>query len=226
MKKITVIGLVALLAVAVLIGGVAYNYLKPAQAASEPIQAVSITPAGSAANTVYTIDQASSKATFTIEEVLNGAPKTVVGTTDQVAGEIAVNATAPSTAQIGTIQINARTLTTDSDQRNNAIKNMILKTNANEYITFVPTAVTGLPTSATVGQSYSFQVVGQLTVAGQTREATFAVTTTPTTDGKLQGNATTTIKHADWGISIPQVPFVTGVQDTVTLALDFVATAK
>ena len=107
MKKITVIGLAALLAVAVLIGVVAYNYLKPAQTASEPIQAVSITPAGSAANTVYTIDQASSKATFTIDEVLNGAPKTVVGTTDQVAGEIAVNATAPSTAQIGTIQINA-----------------------------------------------------------------------------------------------------------------------
>ena len=38
--------------------------------------------------------------------------------------------------------------------------------------------------------------------------------------------ATTTIKYADWGISIPQVPFVSGVQDSVTLALDFVATPK
>jgi polyisoprenoid-binding protein YceI len=230
LKKIVAIGLVALTALTILAGVLAYGYLKPAAAASGPIQAIPVAQASSAgasaASTVYTIDQASSQARFTIDEVLNGSPKTVVGSTDQVAGQIAVTPTAPGTAQVGTIQIDVRTLTTDSDQRNRAIQNMILKTDQYEYVTFVPTAVVGLPESATVGQSYSFQIVGQLTVAGQTHEATFDVTAIPTADGRLQGSATTTLKYADWGISIPQVPFVTGVADTVTLALDFVATAN
>lgn len=225
LKKIAAIGLTALAALAILIGVVAYNYLRPAEAASGPIQAVALTGTANAANTTYTIDQASSKATFTIDEVLNGSPVTVVGTTDQVAGEIATTLTAPSTAQVGTIQINARTLTTDSDQRNNAIKNMILKTNDYEYITFVPTSLVGLPATATVGQSYTFQIVGQLTMVGQTHEATFDVTVTPTADGQLQGTAATTISYADWGISVPNVPIVTGLADTVTLNLNFVATA-
>jgi polyisoprenoid-binding protein YceI len=224
-RNIVAIGLAALVALVLVAGVVAYGYLKPAEAASEPIRAVALTPTAGAA-TVYTLDQAASRATFTIDEVLNGAPKTVIGTTDQVAGQLAVNPASPGTAQVGTIQINARTLVTDSEQRNNAIKNMILKTNDNEYITFVPTAVAGLPASATTGQAYTFQVTGQLTVAGQTQAATFAVTATPTADGQLQGNATTTIKYADWGISIPKVPFVTGVGDTVQLQLDFVAKAQ
>ena len=124
LKKIVAIGLVALAAVTILAGVLAYSYLKPTAAASGPIQAVPIAQGSSAgtsaASTVYTIDQASSQARFTIDEVLNGSPKTVVGSTDQVAGQIAVTPTAPGTAQVGTIQIDARTLTTDSDQRNQA----------------------------------------------------------------------------------------------------------
>jgi polyisoprenoid-binding protein YceI len=224
-KKLLAVGLTVLAAVVILFGVVAYSYLKPAEAASGPIQTTAIaqTAAGS---TTYTIQQSSSEASFTIDEVLNGSPKSVVGTTDQVSGEIALDLSDTSTAQVGTIQINARTLTTDSDQRNNAIKNMILDTNDNEYITFAPTSVVGLPTSVTVGQSYTFQMVGQLTVAGQAHEATFDVTVTATDASTLQGSATTTIAYADWGISVPNVPVVTGVADTTTLAFDFVATAK
>ena len=104
LKKIMAVGLTALAALAILIGVVAYSYLKPAAAASGPIQAVPIAQASAAPatdsgttgeNTVYTIDQASSKANFVIDEVLNGAAVTVVGTTDQVAGEIALSTDQP-----------------------------------------------------------------------------------------------------------------------------------
>jgi len=105
MKKFSAFGATALMAVLILVGIVAYTYLKPAAAASEPIQAIAITgTAGTAAsNTTYTISQDSSKASFVIDEVLNGAPVTVVGSTNQVAGQLSVNPTAPATAQIGTI---------------------------------------------------------------------------------------------------------------------------
>src|SRR5690349_10550366 len=64
---------------------------------------------------VLQIDQANTTANFVIDEVLNDAPKTVIGTTDQVAGEIAIDPQDPTKTQIGTIQVNARTLTTDSE---------------------------------------------------------------------------------------------------------------
>jgi len=195
-----------------------------ATAAQTVATATTGTQAAGAA-TVFEIEQASSEARFVIDEVLNGADKTVVGATDQVAGQIAVNPMAPGTAQVGAIQINARTLATDSVQRDRAIQNQILNTSKHEYITFTPTSLVGLPASATTGQSYSFQIVGQLTVAGQTKEATFAVTVTHTADGKLQGTAKTEIKYANWGISVPRVPQVASVEDTVILEIDFIAKA-
>jgi polyisoprenoid-binding protein YceI len=199
-----------------------------AAASAAPSAAASQAPASQAAAApkLFEIDQKSSEARFIINEVLNGEPTTVVGATNQVAGQISVNPTAPTGARVGVLQINARTLATDSDRRDAAIQNQILKTGQHEYIVFTPTAITGLPASATLGQSYSFKIVGQLAIAGTTREATFDVTVTPTADGKLQGKAKTTIRYADWNLSIPSVPFVASVEETVVLELDFVALPK
>ncbi len=63
-------------------------------------------------------------------------------------------------------------------------------------------------------------------VLGQyvTRETTFDVTVSSITEGRLEGKATTTIRYADWDITIPQVPFVASVSDEVRLELDLVAT--
>ena len=226
MKKLVAIALTALVAVTILFGVLAYSYLKPTEAASGPIQAAAITQSTSSGTTTYTIDQASSEARFVIDETLNGAPVTVVGTTTQVAGKIALDTSDPSTAQVGAITINARTFATDSANRDRATQNQVLKTADYEYITFTPTTLIGLPETLTVGQSYTFQIVGQLAMVGQTHEATFAATVTPTAGGTLQGTATTTINYADWGISVPSVPFVTDLAETVTLELDFVATAN
>jgi len=44
-------------------------------------------------------------------------------------------------------------------------------------------------------------------------------------DATLQGAGTATIRYADFGISIPSVPFVAGVQDDVRLEIDFTAEA-
>ena len=59
---------------------------------------------------VFEIVQDESEARFIIDEVLRGSPKTVVGVTNQVAGQIAVDPADPASAQVGQISINARTL--------------------------------------------------------------------------------------------------------------------
>jgi polyisoprenoid-binding protein YceI len=157
--------------------------------------------------------------------VLRGEPFTVVGETDQVAGQFAVDLGDFDAAQLGVVQINARALATDSSQRDRAVQNQVLLTNEHEYITFTPTALVGLPTELAVGETAAFQAVGDLTIRGVTRPATFEVSLTPASDGRLTGSATTTVRFADWGITIPSVPMVTGVSDEARLELTFEATA-
>ena len=67
---------------------------------------------------------------FELDEDLRGSRITVVGMTDQVAGEVALDFANLADTQVGTIQINARTLATDNNFRNRAIQNEILQTGA------------------------------------------------------------------------------------------------
>lgn len=186
----------------------------------------SASTAGSAGVILAQIVPDESEVRFVIDEVLNNAPKTVIGTTNQVAGELSVDPQNLSATQIGTIQINARTLTTDSEFRNRAIKNQILATDQYEFITFTPTAIEGLPASGAAGQSYTFKVTGDLTIRDVTRPVTFDVTATPESDARLTGTATATIRYADYGITIPQVRQVASVAEDVRLEIDFVAVPK
>ena len=167
-----------------------------------------------------------SEARFVIDEVLNNAPKTVIGSTNQVAGEISVDPSNPAASQVGVIQVNARTLSTDNDFRNRAIKNRILITDQYEFITFKPTQLTGLPDSVTIGQSYTFQMVGDLTIRDTTKPVTFDVTVTPESNERLTGKASAIIAYADFGLTIPEVQQVASVADNVRMEIDFVAVPK
>jgi polyisoprenoid-binding protein YceI len=90
-----------------------------------------------------------------------------------------------------------------------------------EYIMFTPSELSGLPSSVSAGQPFSFAASGDLTIKGISRPATFGVTLNPAADGSLSGSATSTVAYADWGVSIPSVPFVASVGQEVTLALSF-----
>ncbi|MBA3534779.1 MAG: YceI family protein, partial [Ardenticatenales bacterium] len=183
------------------------------------------TTAAPAEPTIFEIQQEGSEVSYIIDEVLRGSPTTVIGTSNQVAGQIAVNPADPGSTQVGVIQINARTFATDQDRRDNAVRNFILNTDQFEFITFTPTSLVGLPESAAVGESYAFQIVGDLTIRDTTREVTWDVTVTPVGEGRLEGSATTSINRADWGLTIPNVPFVANVSEAIQLEIDFVATA-
>lgn len=182
--------------------------------------------ASSSEAVVLTIAQEGSEARFYIDEVLNGEPKTVLGTTNQVAGQIEVDPNDPSRSRVGIIQVNARTLSTDSSMRNRTIANRILNTDQYEFITFTPDTITGLPSSGAVGESYSFQLSGSLTIRDASKDVTFDVTLTPSSETRLEGTATTTINYADFGIAIPSVQQVASVAEQVKLELVFVATAS
>ena len=199
----------------------------PAEATTEPTVAPTEEPAAPAGTAqVYTIDSTASQVRFEIGEDLRGARNNVVGTTDQVAGQISVNLADLSQTEVGIIQINARTLVTDNDFRNRAINNEILDTGDFEFITFTPTAVEGLPASATIGEAISFSIVGDLTIRDITMPATFNVEATAVSETQITGTATATVNRTDFGLQIPSVPSVANVDEQVQLFIDFTANAS
>jgi polyisoprenoid-binding protein YceI len=178
------------------------------------------------AQTTYTLLEGS-EARFYIEEVLFGNDKTVEGITPDVTGEIQFDLASPSTATVGTITINARTLSTDDNRRNGQIQNRILQSAEDQYqyITFEPTSITGLPETVAVGDTFNVQMTGNLTIKGMTLEKTFDVAVTVASETNLTGLGTTTITHQEYELSIPSVPIVASVEDEVRLEIEFNAVA-
>lgn len=196
----------------------------PTAEASAPTEAPAEAPAGEAK--VFTIDQAASEVRFQLDEDLRGVRTTVIGLTNQVAGQLSLNLADLSQTQVGVIQINARTLQTDNNFRNRAIQNEILDTGDYEFITFTPTGVEGLPASAAVGETVSFTLVGDLTIRDVTLPATFTVEAMAVSDNQIAGSATAIVNRADYGLQIPSVPSVANVDEAVQLFIDFTANAS
>lgn len=200
-------------------------FLNGGHRTTTPVVAPTLAPTG--VGTVFTIDPANSNATFTMSEIHFGQPNTVVGKTSQVAGQIRVDTADPAQSQVGTIKVDMSTLATDNGLRNNAIQNFILQTgdSGNQYATFAPTALTGLPATITIGQPVTFTILGNLTIHQVTKPETFAATVTLQSATQLTGTAQTTVKYEDFNLTIPSVPSVTGVSDAVVLAINLTANA-
>ncbi len=215
MKK-TIITIVVI----AILGFVAYAYAtRPVTPPSQDINEVSgKLPAGSATSSVYKISQAKSLVTFEMNELLNQKPKLVVGTTTEIGGDIALK---DGKIEFGGLVINAKTFITDNENRNRAMVNLILKSNKieNEFITFMPTSPN--PTIE-LGKMATFDVVGDLTISGVTKPATFNVVLTATEDS-VNGKATTKIKRSDFNLVIPNLSFIANVDDEFPVTIDVVA---
>lgn len=226
--------------IALPIGGYAYWLVgRPTKAPSQPATAQRQPPATmptassphalpvttSGTETVFRIVSEESAATFTLDEVLRGEPKTVVGTTNNVSGEIALDRNALDQVHLGTIRINARTFVTDSEQRNRAIVRMIFRSedDANEFIEFTPNKIDGIPARVADGVPFAFSIEGNLKISGMTNVATFLGTAAFESDDRLVGSAETVIRYGDWGLSVPNLPFLANVDEDVQLSIEFTA---
>jgi polyisoprenoid-binding protein YceI len=215
---------IAIAVVLVVVGSMAYVWFSGGTAqASAAITAPELKVSGT--GQLFQIVTENSEVRFITHETLLGQPKTVVGKTNQVAGKIVVDFDHPANSQIGEIRINARTLATDNEIRNRAIRSQILLSSQpeHEFVNFVPAKLVGLPEQIKIGQEFSFQIVGKLTVRGVSHEVTFDAKVTPASKDKLTGSATTTVHIQDFNITIPEAPGVADVSQDVNLEFDFVA---
>ena len=223
-KALRIIALVAGVTILVAAAGLLYIWVSGGNAQPSTNLSAPSVPVNGTAN-LFRIVPENSEVRFITQETLLGQPTTVIGKTNQVAGDIAVDFDRPTNSAVGAIRINVRTLKTDNEVRNRALRGQILQANNPEFefATFMPKQLTGLPDSVNGGQALTFQIVGDLTVHGVTRSVTFDATVTPISHNRVEGTARATVLYAEFNIVIPNAPGVANVSDEVRLEIDFVA---
>ncbi len=187
------------------------------------------TPVAETASGAFVIQPDQSQAIFTLDEVLRGVPTTVVGTTTELAGQFVLDVEDLGQTRFSDFVVNARTFVTDSSNRDRAIRGPIILDSATdefEFITFKVKEAVGLDGSAAVGDTFTFTLIGDLTIRDQTNEVEFALTASLLDDSTVEGTATANVLRSAFGIGIPNVAFVADVSDEVTLQLEFVATSS
>ncbi len=170
---------------------------------------------------VYRISQVKSEVQFSIGEILNGAPFTAVGKTNEVGGDVSVSDTV---IKVGTISVNAKTFKTDSSRRDGAIVRFILKSDKpeNELITFKSTQPIALSAPLTEGKEISATVSGDLTVSGVTKPVTVPVKI-KIQAGTLSVTGNATVKRSDFNLKIPELSFIASVDDAVKISISAIA---
>ena len=199
-----------------------------AEAVDSSVAAIEEARAPASEPVEFSIVAEESSASFTLEEDLRGQRTTVVGTTGEVGGNVMVDLANPRESSIGTILINARTLETDNNFRNRALRSQILQSARDEYefIVFEARELSNFSAeSVAVGETITLDVTGDLTVTGVTRSVTFSAEVSLESETQIRGSATVNLLHADFGLVIPDVPSVANVTDDVELKLEFVARA-
>lgn len=185
------------------------------------------TASGSAADNVqrYVIVPEESQVSYTVDEVFfreGNRLATAVGVTQIISGEVLLDRDSPQNSSVGPITIDISAFTSDSDRRDNAIRERWLESARFPIATFVPTQIEGLPETYTDGEEITLQITGDLTIRETTSPVTFDVTGQITGD-EMTGTATTDIKMSDFGFDPPDIAGILKAEDDARLTFDFVA---
>jgi polyisoprenoid-binding protein YceI len=172
---------------------------------------------------VYRIDPASSSLSYAVNEKLFGhTAHKAVGTTNGIAGDLALNATHPSASRVGQIVVNVEQLHSDNNLRDARIRAGNLDSHDYPLANLTVAGLTGLPSSITEGTSYHFTMLSQLTVKKTPAPVTWAVDAI-VSGGKLTATATTKVKMSTFGIGPISIAGLVSTSDDVTLTMKLTA---
>jgi polyisoprenoid-binding protein YceI len=147
---------------------------------------------------------------------------TAVGTTTVVRGEIFIDRSKPGNSRIGTVTVDISQFRSDSERRDNAIRDRWLESSKFPTAEFASTEIKGLPDTYQNGREVPVQIAGNLKIRGVTRPVTFASTV------KLDGNTltvtgSTMIKMTDFGFDPPSILGILRAENDAKLEFKFVA---
>jgi polyisoprenoid-binding protein YceI len=145
-----------------------------------------------------------------VEQLVGGAiDQTATGRTSDVTGSFTITGT---TVRDVSVTADLRTLTSDRDQRDNAIKDRGLESNRFPEAKFVLTAPIEEPKLPTAGETVSTTARGDFTLHGVTKKVEIPV------EGRWDGRDVQVVGRlhivfADYGIQAPTSPVVASIDD-------------
>ncbi|HEY7350508.1 MAG TPA: YceI family protein [Ktedonobacterales bacterium] len=224
-------GLALVLIVAAFVGfeWYAVNYAKTITQSQAHTAEGTATPCGTPVPTAglrtFQIAPDQTTVSYSVHEnlIIENKPDNVaVGTTHSAQGSFQIRTGADPLVASMNVTVDLRTLQTDSQRRDNFVKQNYLETGAYPTATFVSTCATNLPANYTDGQEAHFQITGNLTLHGKTNKEVFDV------QGKLVGDTTTgtatsTIYMTDFGIEPPNLANLAIAQNKVVLTIAYTA---
>jgi polyisoprenoid-binding protein YceI len=161
------------------------------------------------------------EARYRVREQLAGVdfPNDAVGKTNRVDGNIAVAADGTVLISESRFTIDLASLTSDRDRRDNYLRRNTLQTEQHPNAVFIPKVIRGIKFPMPGGE-LKFQMVGDFTIKGVTKEVTWDVVAR-SEGGSITGQAKTRFTFADLQLEKPRVRSVLTVDDDITLEYDF-----
>jgi len=170
--------------------------------------------------TVYRVHATRSNVTYEVEESVAGVDGTATGSTQGIAGDVALNGADASRSRFGEVVIDVAQLTSDEALRDRRLRHDFLESGEYPLARFVPTEVAGLPAGAPAdGEVYDVTIDGELTV----KETTAPVRLTGTAErsaGELRLVAATTTKMSTFDVGPIELLGFVRTADDVTLRFD------
>ncbi len=146
-------------------------------------------------------------------------PTDAVGKTTSVTGSIGLGADGRVVNDQSKFVVDLTSLQSDSRSRDQYIQRNTLDTARFPNAVFVPTEIRGLNMPLPTSGTQSFQMIGNLTIHGVTKPATFDVVS-QVNGNDVTGQATTQFKLEDFGMTSPTAGAVLSVVDNVTLEIN------
>jgi polyisoprenoid-binding protein YceI len=164
------------------------------------------------------------RARYKVREQLAGIsfPSDAVGTTEAVTGAIVVKPDGSIDSAQSKLTVDLKTLTSDQQMRDGYVQNRTLETGKFPTMEFVPKRAVGLPAPLPAGMQAQagFQLIGDMTLHGVTKEATWNVVATFGNE-VVGGRATTTLDFASYNMTKPTLARLMSVDDKIELEIEF-----
>jgi polyisoprenoid-binding protein YceI len=145
-----------------------------------------------------------------------------IGVTNGIAGEMVIDLANPAASLVGPITVNIEQFNSDNILRDERIRFNNLESASYPLALFTTNEVVGLPNSYNMGDTLTFEMVGELVVREITMPTTFQVSAS-IEDGQLVGTTTTQLLMTDFGFDPPDIAGMIATENEVDITFDFVA---
>jgi polyisoprenoid-binding protein YceI len=174
---------------------------------------------------LFRLDPSQSEMRYQVDEHLleDNAFNSLVGRTNVLDGYIIVDFDHPENSKVCEMVVNISQMSSDNLQRDGIVRLRYLETTYYPEARFVPIELIGFPRNPREGESFNFQMAGDLTIKQTTAPETWKVSV-KLADDVIEGSAETVILMSTYEVGPISIAGFVETSDDLSLTFDFVAT--